>query len=48
MVSRHAVTPRQSVQRATSRTAELAADVAPAGGMAEEKVRPKRKGKLSL
>ena len=44
MVSRHAVIPRQSVQRATSRTAEPAADVAPAGGMAEENVRPKRKG----
>jgi hypothetical protein len=37
MVSRHAVTPRQSVQRATSRAAETAADAAPAGGMAEEK-----------
>ena len=31
MVSRHAVTPRQSVQRATSRATETAADVAPAG-----------------
>ena len=47
MVSRHAVIPRQSVQRATSRTAEPAADVAPAGGMAE-KVRPKQNGRNSL
>jgi hypothetical protein len=32
MVSRHAVTPKQSVQRATSRAAEPVVDVAPAGG----------------
>jgi hypothetical protein len=45
MVLRHAVTPGH--QRATSRVAEPAADVAPVGGTAEE-VRRKRKGKLSL
>jgi hypothetical protein len=48
MVFRHAVTSEPSVQRATSRTAEPAAGVAPAGERQKKSDPDAAKGKLSL